>query len=251
MNPPKTSIIPRIISASLVGALTLFSSVAQSATITWGAAQQISGAGDVSTNGTLVGAYNVGGTGVPSTTVNGVTFQSFSTNNGNGSSGNFTTVGSGFIGQTNTGHGSANAPFSTLPAAYQTLLQSASVPFGGAITLTISGLIAGMQYQFQWWANDSSTEFGRTTATAGNSVGLNHNTGSEGGLGEWVIGSFTADAATQSITFEGDGDFGSVNAFQLRLIAPPTTGVPETGSSIALLGLAMSGMAFARRKLRA
>ena len=138
-----------------------------------------------------------------------------------------------------------------MPAAYQTLLQSASIPFAGSIALTISGLVVGMQYQFQWWANDSSTGFGRTTATAGNSVQLDHNTGSEGGLGQWVIGAFTADAATQTITFAGDGDFGSVNAFQLRVLAPPPTGVPDTGSTLALLGLAMSGMAFARRKLRA
>lgn len=251
MNPQKTSMIPRLISASLLGALTLLATVAQSANITWGSPTQITGTGDVSTTGTLIGAFNVGGTGVPSTTVNGVTFQSFATNNGNGSSGNFTTTGSGFIGQTNTGHGSANPPFSALPAAYQTLLQSASVPFGGSIALTISGLIAGMQYQFQWWANDSSTGNGTTTATAGNSVELQHNTGSEGGLGQFVIGTFTADAATQTITFAGDGDFGSFNAFQLRQLGQTPTGVPDGGSTLVLFAASLGALGFARRKLRA
>ena len=251
MTPQQTSIIPRLISASVLGALTLVASVAQSADITWGSAQQISGIGDVSTNGTLIGAFNVGGTGVPSTVVNGVTFQSFSTAGGNGSSGNFTAVGSGGVGETNTGHGSANPPFSALPAAYQTLLQSASIPFGGSIALTISGLIVGMQYEFQWWANDSSFSSGNTKAIAGNTVELDHNTSSEGGLGEWVIGTFTADAATQTITFAGDGDFGSFNAFQLRNVTQTPTGVPEGGSTLMLLAAALGALGFARHKLSA
>ncbi|HEV3410084.1 MAG TPA: VPDSG-CTERM sorting domain-containing protein [Chthoniobacterales bacterium] len=227
------------------------SSSAGAASITWGTPQHITGASDVSTNGTLIGAFNVGATGVPSTTVNGVTFQSFATSNGNGSSGNFTTTGSGGVFETNTGKGSANPPFSSLPAAYQTLLQSASVPVFDPITLTISGLIAGLQYQFQWWANDSSTSFGQTTAMAGNSVTLEHNVQDvNGGLGQWVIGSFTADAATQTIAFEGDGDFGAFNAFQLRQISQPTGQVPEAGSTLALLACAFGGIALARRKLR-
>jgi hypothetical protein len=252
MTSQKTSLVPRIISASLLGALTLVASVAQSANINWGAPTQISGAGDVSTNGTLVGAFNVGGTGVPSTVVNGVTFQSFATTGGNGSSGNFTTVGSGFVGQSNTSGGSASAPFSALPAVYQTLLQSYSTPFGGMITMTISGLTIGAQYQFQLWSNLSSDSFNyQLTATAGNSVTLDSNSArAAGGLGQWVIGSFTADATAQTITFAGDGDGGALNAFQLRQLQP-TQGVPDTGSTLAFLGLAMSGMAVARRKLRA
>ena len=250
MIPQLNSITPRILTASLTAALTLLASAAHGTPITWGTPQQINGTGDVSTTGTLIGAFNVGGTGAPSTTVNGVTFQGFSTNSGNGSSGNFTTVGSGFVNQTNNGHGSPNAPFSTLPAAYQTLLQSAAVPFSGSITLTITGLIVGMQYQFQWWANDSSFGLGGTTATAGNSVELQHNvSGVEGGLGQWVIGSFTADSITQSIVFSGDGDFGSFNAFQLRQVSQPTGPVPDTGSTLALLGLTVASLAVARQKI--
>ncbi len=238
--------------AALVISAAFFSPIAHGANITWGTPTQISSVNDVSTTGTLIGAFNVGDQGVPRTVVNGVNFQSFGTTNGNGSSGNFTSVGSGSISQTNTGHGSASAPFSNLSPEYRALLQSAAIPDNGPMMLAISGLILGMQYQFQWWANDSMNTNGRTTATAGNSVSLRNNaTGpGDGGLGQWVIGTFTADAATQNITFRGDGDFASVNGFQLRQLAPAAPGVPDSGSTLALLGLAVSGIGFARRKLR-
>ena len=47
---------------------------ADAAAILWGSPNTISGNTDVDTTGTLVGAFNMGGTGVPTTTVNGVTF---------------------------------------------------------------------------------------------------------------------------------------------------------------------------------
>jgi hypothetical protein len=117
--------------------------------------------------------------------------------------------------------------------------------------MTISGLVIGAQYQFQFWSNESSGSFGyQITATAGNSVPLAGNTSNApGGLGEWVIGSFTADAATQMITFAGDGDGGELNAFQLRNITPRLPAVPDSGSTLALLGIAASGLGCAHRRL--
>lgn len=245
-------LVARLLSVVAFSIAALLSPPAHSADIIWSDPTQISGASDVSTTGSLIGAYNVGGVGVPSTTVNGVAFQSFATTGGTGSSGNFTTIGSGFIGQSNNDGGSSAAPFSTLPAAYQTLLQSYSVPFAGTITMTIAGLTIGAQYQFQCWSNVSSDRFSHgLTATAGNSITLFSNDDhAQGGLGEWVIGTFTADAATQSITFEGDGDGGVLNAFQLRRLSQ-TAAVPETGSTMALLGCALAGLFVAQRRLRA
>lgn len=245
MNSPKYLSI-------LIATAALLSPVAQSATVTWSAPQQITGDSDVSTTGTLIGAFNAGAPGVTSTTVNGVDFQSFATTGGNGSSGNFMTVGSGFVGQTNTAT-SANTPYSALSAAYRSLLASYATPFGGTIAMTISGLIIGAQYQFQFWSNESSGSFGyQITASAGNSVTLRGNTGSApGGLGQWVIGSFTADAVTQMITFAGDGDGGELNGFQLRNVTPRLPSVPDSGSTLAFLSLAMSGLSYAGRRLRA
>jgi len=101
-------------------------------------------------------------------------------------------------------------------------------PLFSPVTLTISGLMVGGQYQFQFWSNLSSQMFGyQITATGGNnSVTLSSNTASAvGGLGQFVIGSFTADAVTQNITFLGDGDGGFLNAFQLRQVPEPRTGI--------------------------
>jgi hypothetical protein len=67
------------------------------------------------------------------------------------------------------------------------------------------------------------------------------NTGAEGGLGQWVLGTFTADPVTQSITFAGDGDYGAVNGFQLRRISQQPTGVPDSGSTLHYLPLRLRG----------
>jgi hypothetical protein len=182
--------------------------------------------------------------------VNGVNFQAFPTTGGNGGpalSGGvtFATSGAGGVFESNTGGASPNAPFSNLPAGYQTILSSYTVPLFGPVTLTMSGLTLGGQYQFEFWSNNSNDMFSYgITAAAGNSVTLASNNGhANGGLGEWVLGSFTADAATQSISFVGDGDGGFLNAFQLRQAA---AGVPDAGATLMLLGLSLGGIAVLR-----
>lgn len=249
MNPSCTSRFRRILQRSILPALALISPMAQGANINWGAAQNITGESNVSTTGTLLGAFNVGDIGVPSTTVNGVSFQSFQAPAGNGTVGNFsTTSGTSFA--SNTAAGSPSAPFSGLTAAYQTLLMS-RVALLSPLTLTISGLVSGTQYQFQCWSNNSSNANQyTTTATAGNSVDLTSNVnGLTGGLGQFVIGSFTADAAMQTVTFSPD-EAGYLNAFQLRQLSGPTNGVPDSGSTIALLALALGSFIFVRRSFR-
>ena len=50
-------------------------------------------------------------------------------------------------------------------------------------------------------------------------------------------------------TFDGDGEVrGLVNGLQLRQLTQPT-GVPDTGSTLALLGGAFAAVALLRRKL--
>jgi hypothetical protein len=241
-----------LLAAALLACFPLSWRVARGASITWDTPQHISAVGDVSAVGTLVGAANVGDVGVPSTTVNGVTFASFAAPGGNGTSGIFTMTAGGGVFQSNTGAASPNPPFSSLDPNYQTLLSSYVVPLFSAVTLTMTGLTVGLQYQFQFWSNLSSQMFGyQITATAGNSVTLSSNVDrADGGLGQWVIGTFTADAALQSIDFIGDGDGGFLNGFQLR-VAPSRASVPESGSTLALLGVALSGLLIAQRKLRA
>jgi hypothetical protein len=110
------------------------------------------------------------------------------------------------------------------------------------------GLTVGMQYQFQWWANNSSDSFSYpTTATAGNSIQLDSNAGhAQGGLGQFAIGTFTADSATEVINFT-ISEVGFLNAFQLREFQGAA--VPETGATLGLLALACGALAMVHRLL--
>ena len=239
--------VVRVCAALVLLTLALFPTFAHAANINWGAQQQITGDNNVSTTGNLIGAFNVGDTGVPGTTVNGVIFQPFAAPGGNGMSGNFImTPGGGGVFNSNTAGGSNLPPFSTLSPQYQTLLMSYVTPLFSPVTLTISGLVMGGQYQFQFWSNLSSQSFGyQITATGGNnSITLSCNTlGKQGGLGQFVIGSFIADATTQNISFLGDGDGGFLNAFQLRQ-------VPEPRSATLLLAGLLAGLFYSRRGRR-
>jgi hypothetical protein len=233
--------------------LVCFAPAAQAASFTWGSPQNISGDSDVSTTGSLVDAYNIGSTGVSSQTVNGVLFQSFAVPNlsSGATSGNFAISGVS-IQSSNTLGGSSSAPFTNLSSAYQAVLAPEIVSNNTPFTLTISGLTLGGQYQFEWWANESIPGTARTTATSGNSVTLADNvSGADGGLGQFALGSFTADASTQVVTFNpvisGVFNFAELNAFQLRQISGPA-GVPETGGTLALLALALGGLALLSRR---
>jgi hypothetical protein len=245
MTPNHSTFIGQACAALIL----LTATFTRGADINWGSPQQITGDSDVSTNGTLIGAFNIGDTGVPSTTVNGVTFQSFPAPGGAGTSGNFImTPGGGGVFNSNTSGGSALPPFSNLSSGYQSLLSSYVTPLFSPVTLTISGLVVGGQYEFQFWSNLSSQMFGyQITATGGNnSVNLSSNTGeAEGGLGQFVIGDFTADATTQTITFLGDGDGGFLNGVQLRQVPEPRPAL------LLVLGLVCWGLFHARRRVKA
>jgi hypothetical protein len=235
-----------LLAALVIGAV---SAPVRAATITWGTPTAISGDTDVSIAGTLVGAAVLLG---PAVTVNGVTFAGFQ----GVSSGIFSASSPGILPQANT-FGSALSPFVNLSTAYKGLLDSGmfthSPPNQPApIVLTISGLSVGQVYEFQWWVNDSrdTGDLDRTTvATAGNSVTLEHNIGAAGGVGQFVLGTFTADATTQSISFQGFGagtNFGStqINAVQLRAVPEPG------GLALAALSLAVLSAGRARTASR-
>jgi len=227
--PNHSTVVVRLCAGLILLASALFPTFTRAANINWGSPQQITGNNDVSTNGILIGAFNVGDTGVLSTPVNGVIFQSFAAPGGNGMSGNFTmTPGGNGVFNSNTAGGSTMPPFSNLSPEYQTLLSSYVTPLFSPVTLTISGLMIGSLYEFQFWSNLSSQTSGyQIKATGGNnSITLSCNTGgAEGGLGQFVRGTFAADATNQNISFLGDGDGGFLNAFQLRLIPEPNTTV--------------------------
>lgn len=238
-------------------AVTLTTTIStNAAVVTWGAASNITGDANVIKTGALVGAFNVGDTGVTTATVNGVAFNPFAVPN-SAAIGQSVSVGSftlattdQFLSLPNGTFGSAAAPFTGLSAGYQNLLGSATLTATPApFTLTMSGLTLNNVYQFQWFANTSAPGAQLHLATAGNTSTLNDNTTNlDGGLGQFAVGTFVADASSQVITFSPSGgafQSAQLNGFQLRNVGP----VPEPGSALVgmlTLGLCYSGF-FSRR----
>lgn len=216
--------------------------------ITWGTPTTISGDSDVLTTGTLVGAFDTGFTGVPGATVNGVAFQPFAVPSDIANA--TTTVGNfalhfDFRAASNSAFGSTSAPFSGLSSAYRTLLQSAAYDTSpDAITLTISGLTSGQTYNLELWANFPSSSFASpTTVTSTNSVNLDPNTTNTiGGVGQYVIGSFTANPGGTEVVTLSAAATPLINAFQLR-----TSAVPEP-ASLGVLAAGTSSLMLRRRK---
>lgn len=239
--------------ASLLFLLPIYTA-AHGAAINWTAAN-IVGDTDVATNGALVGAFNVGTSGIGASTVNGVTFQSFALSGTSSTVGNFSFTSSGSFTGSNSGAGSTEPPFSGLSSGYQTLLQSfGATPSGFSFTLTMSGLSPGTPYLLQWWANDSSSAANWTVnAEATNTIGLQTNpfgfVFGAGGVGQFANGSFVADSASQAVVFFSNDGIAMLNGFQLRdaTLAP----VPEPSTyALMLAGLGLLGLVGLRRRTR-
>lgn len=231
-------------------AVPMLASAAGAATISWGPATTIVGDSDVSTLQTPVYAYRFASdTANTSAVVNGVTFNAFQIpfNSGPLTQGNVSvretngpSWGLGF------GQGFA-APYTSLSAGYQTLLSEfASSGVQEAIEVTMGGLTVGQTYQVQAWSNTSRDGATLVTSLDGTRLLDANTTDLEGGLGQYAIGTFVADATSQIFTnsaVEGRivGPFGTIpalNAFQLRAVPEPTS----------MLVLGAAGAMLARRR---
>ena len=229
-----------IFAAVTVTALALSSAVdpAKAAVINWGSPVTISGTTDIDTVGTLFQASNFAGS---ATTVNGVLFDAFNVASGNGTVGNIGITGG--LNITAFGEGGPATAYGSLPSEYQELLKTGII-FGA--TVTVQNLTIGADYLIQFMANDSrlaTASQDRTVSLNTNQVTLDINsTNAIGGVGQWVRGTFTADATTQSFTVDGSAHAYS-NAMQVRIVPEPTQMV-----SVAAIGSAL-GM-WRMRKLR-
>ena len=165
------------------------------------------------------------------TIVNGVTFKGTAANGSSVSDGTYTLAASSgsFLAFNNVGSGAA--PFTNLSGAYQALLSNLAVVANPTtMTLTMSGLTAGHQYEFEWWTDKSaSTAAYTTTASDGNSVTLSNNTtGVAGGVGQFAIGTFTAGVSgTEAVIFSPSMGV-LFNGFQLRDVTPAANFVVNT-----------------------
>jgi hypothetical protein len=217
----------------LVGVLILASSHhARAAVITFAAPQDISGDSDVSTSGAFDRGYMFTGAEGTSVTINGVTFVRYSIASGDTQT--FSSASEAF--------GSADAPFASLSADYQTMLRGGFFSVSTTADFTLNNLTIGDVYQVQVWVNDSRD--GVTTTrnqTVSGSLSQAFNVPQVGGgLGQYLIGTFTADSSSQTISFSpGDGGVVQINGIQLRNLG---SAVPEPASATLLvLGVASLG----------
>jgi len=207
---------------------------------------------NVSKTGTLVYAYHFTQDSEANVAVNGVNFAAFSLSFSHDNlslpvtKGNVTASPGtgGVLDAKDTVAGWSSGTFTTLSSAYQSLVGGGVSDLSKQFSFTLSGLTPGQTYQLQLWSSCSS-DMGyffntpshnvKNQISAGNSVTLDvNNTNTPGGVGQWVIGTFTADATTETISISNSAtnDGPVLNAFQLRLVPEPCAGLLLSGSGL-------------------
>ena len=205
---------------------------ADAAVVTWGAPQNSVGPGDVSTNLFTIEAINLtNAAGVPGvTTSNGVTFTHDDTLLG-------LLGGTGMLGGNTSGDAAYDALLDSLDHGDSLIANPWPLQVGGG------NLQIGQSYEIQLWYADRRSFAGSFTQIFddgnGNTVTLG---ATGGGIGQFAIGTFTADALTQTLLIAGGNPPGEphLNAYQIR-------GIPEP-ATMALLGL--GGLVLSRRRRR-
>lgn len=222
----------KTIHLAALSALTLAGS-ASAATITWGSATTITSSTDVSTNGTQVFGRNiaVASPSDPNAIVNGA---NFAWNNPGW------TVGFSESGFPNT-FGMTVPTLSGPDAAnYQAILtvgrEAYPTPSG---SFTLSNLVMNQQYELQVWVADyrSYPNVRTETITATGdlpSPSLTYLNSGGSVHGQYIIGTFTADATSQTFTMNGN-ETAMYNALQLRAIPEPSAALIGSLGMLALL----------------
>ena len=211
---------PSLLSIITLGTLIAFNLSASAASTTWNTPVTIASDSDVSTSGTLAYAYCWSGI---STTVNGVNFTGTTSASSGGTDLTMSNLGNNY-----TSFGSGPG----FSAAYQNMLTGGDYNFSGTATVTLNHLTIGHAYVAQFWVGDwrniNSVRNETIKGSGSDNItpSLSYQVGS-GGSGTYVIGSFTASAATQTFTLTPGGSSPSaqLNAFQLRDLVPPASSI--------------------------
>jgi hypothetical protein len=176
------------------------------APISWGTATTVSDESDVATTGHLLHAEHWGGADA---TVNGVAFTAAQENV-------VASPASGSLGI----NADIGAPAS-VSAAYRDLLKGNWYTAADGSSVTLHHLQPGNPYLVQIWSSDPRYSPAQVqTITGGPSLGIK--------TGQWVTGTFTADATTQVIHIGGAG---IINAVQVRGIGGVSVGAVDAATS--------------------
>lgn len=188
------------------------------APITWQAAQNTTGVGNLIT-GSAVFARNGGSAAV---TAGGVVFSSVN-------------LGSGFLDNIYTASGGPGSMTTTGEANFDALIRSLTYGGGTSTSVTLTGLTAGTAYKVQVFFNDQRVSTGARVMTYGDGLGNNVNVaaGALAGAqstdyGQFAIGTFTADAATQTLSLAANG-FSNAHVNAILVVnpgPPPAPSVP-------------------------
>ncbi len=215
----------------LAALVTALSSKVSAAVVVWGTPTSSSVPGDVLTTGTFVVAESAADSAL---TVNGVTFAQ----NGTANDLSFTYQGNFHF------TGGTTPPASVADSAYNTLLtwtNYTTTGFSGGGIITLSNLIMGDTYRVQIWTPFTDITY-PTTLSAGNSVDM----GNSAGVSRWVIGTFTADSATQTIAYNPSPTYAADSMAAVALY--DITAIPEPAEYAAALGAVGLGLALAARR---
>ncbi len=194
--------INKVIISAILWASFLATGNLQAATVTWGPATNVVNDSDISTKGVLRYAEHWAGTEV---TVNGVTFKVMKGG-----------------GQTKTVSWEQGA----LSPEYFDILRGVCFGAGPGTTVSLNSLEPGHNYQVQIWAVDKRYATSQyQNISGGPSLSI--------GTGQYAIGTFTADAATQVITMGADSA-GILSAIQVRDVTPGLDGKmpPVSGKTV-------------------
>lgn len=195
------------------------------ADITFSAATTLTGENDVLNAGELAYGYNWSNANV---TANGVTFTGTNVTTGSPTGGGVSLTSSGPLTFTANSFVTGAAPYAAFSTAYKDLLKGASYRdfTGSTITVQLNNLKTGHLYAVQTWGNDArGAGVGRSATINGgaNTVTLDYNTGDvDGSPGQYTIGRFTADAATDTFTLTSNNV--GIEAVQVRDITGAWSG---------------------------
>jgi hypothetical protein len=213
------------------------------ATITWGPATTISGDGDVINTGTLAYSYDF----TSAWTVNGVSFTALPLIDSG------TNLYAPAFSYTDSSAFTSGAnPFAALSGAYKNILTGAAYALGGGsppiVPVSLEHLSISHQYAVQVWVDDPrgpyNTRYETITSAGGNTNTLKFSTNTltfAGGLGQFTVGTFTADATNQIFTLTGDpvNFVTELNALQVRDLGvqalPVWSGINPAGAGFVKL----------------